>query len=150
MKKLILSAAVLLTVTFSSFAASTDPLVNEKAQKTFHETFKDADDLSWSNAGSNYEALFTIDGIKTRALIDAKGNLIQTIRYYGADKLSPVVLASIKSAYKGKDIFGITEVTNKNGVNYRIILKDSKHYTHINANSAGETELVKRYKRGDK
>lgn len=150
MKKLILSAAVLLTVTFSSFAAPADPLVNDKAQKTFNTIFKDADDVSWSDAGNDYEAFFTVDGIKTRALIDVKGNLIQTIRYYGAEKLSPLVLASIQSSYKGHDIFGITEVSNKNGVNYRIVLRDSKHYTHINANSAGETELVKRYKRGDK
>lgn len=150
MKTLILSAAVLLTITFNSFAATTDPLINDKAQQTFNETFKNAYDVSWTATGNNYEAFFTVDGIKTRALIDNKGTLVQTIRYYNADKLSSFVLASLQSNYKGMEIFGITEVTNENGVNYRIILMDNKYYTHINANSAGETQMVKRYKRGDK
>ncbi|MCH5599785.1 hypothetical protein [Niabella ginsengisoli] len=57
---------------------------------------------------------------------------------------------SVKKEHKSKEIFGVTEVTNQLGVNYRIVLKDDKNYTHINANNKGETEIVAKYKRGDK
>lgn len=149
MKTLILSAAVLLTVSFNAAASTVEPGINDKAQKTFVAFFKDAEAVKWSNTGDKYEAYFENDGIKTRATIDAKGNLLQTIRYYKADNLEAGVLENIKSAYRGTEIHGVTEVSNKNGVHYRIVLKDSKHYTHINANQAGDTELVAKYTRGD-
>ncbi|MGE9313554.1 hypothetical protein ACLOAU_18025 [Niabella sp. CJ426] len=149
MKNLILSAAVILTLTFNAAAATAKP-VNDKAQKTFNLLFKDASNVKWSDAGTGYEAFFDSDGIKTRVTIDAKGNLLQTIRYYGENNLPANVLYNVKNDYKDKAVFGVTEVTNKNGVNYRIVLKDDKYYTHINANNSGDTELVARHKRGDK
>ena len=148
MKNLILSAAMMLTLAFTA-AAAVEP-VAEKAEKTFNQLFKDADNVKWTNTGNTYEAFFTSDGIKSRATIDAKGNLIQTIRYYGESNLPSNVLYAVKKEYKGKEVFGVTEVANKNGVNYRIVLKDDKSYTHINANSIGDTEVVAKYKRGDK
>lgn len=150
MKNLILSAATLLLITFSAAASPVEPLVSEKAQATFTSIFKSAVDVTWSETDNNAEAFFIVNDIKTRATFDTKGNLIQTIRYYNEDKLSSVVLAGVKSSFPGKEIHGVTEVSNKNGVNYRIILKDNKNYTHINANSTGDTEVVSKYTRGDK
>ncbi|MGC4233165.1 MAG: hypothetical protein QM594_09310 [Niabella sp.] len=149
MKNLILSAAVMLSLTFSASAASKEP-VSEKAQKTFYTIFKDADNVSWSNTGRQYNAFFVADNIKTRAMFDAKGNLVQTIRYYSEEELPENVLYSVKKTYKGKEVFGVTEVANQYGVHYRIVLRDEKTYTHINANNMGETEVVSKYKRADK
>jgi predicted mannosyl-3-phosphoglycerate phosphatase (HAD superfamily) len=150
MKNLILSAATLLTITFSAAASPVEPVVSEKVQATFTSIFKSAVDVTWSKTANSAEAYFTANDIKTRATFDTKGNLIQTVRYYKEDKLSPVVLAGVASSFVGKEIHGVTEVSNKNGVNYRIVLKDNKHYTHINANSTGDTEVVSKYTRGDK
>jgi hypothetical protein len=148
MKNLILSAIVILSVTFHAGAAVKP--VNDKAQQTFNLLFKDATNVKWTDAGNNYEAFFNSEGIKTRVTIDAKGNLLQTIRYYNESYLPANVLYNIKNDYKGKDIFGVTEVTDKSGVSYRIVLKDDKYYTHIKANNSGDTELVAKHKRGDK
>ncbi|MCH5599907.1 hypothetical protein [Niabella ginsengisoli] len=149
MKSLILSAAVIFALTFNAAAAAAEP-VNEKVLKTFSLIFKDVNNVSWSNTGKHFEAYFVANDIKTRALLDVNGNLIQTIRYYKEDGLPSNILYSIKKAHQGKDIWGVTEVSNHNGVNYRIVLKDDKSYTHINANSTGDSEVVKKYKRGDK
>lgn len=150
MKNLILSAAVLLTISFTAAATTVEPVVNEKAQKTLTNVFKDADGVKWSRPDSNYEAYFENKGIKTRATIDDEGNLLQTIRYYDENNLPACILYQIKKGYKGKEVHGVTEVTHKNGVNYRIVLKDNKYYTQINANATGETELVSKCTRGDK
>lgn len=149
MKNLILSAAVMFSLTLSASAAPKEP-ANEKAQKALYTIFKDADNVSWSNTGRQYNAFFVTDNIKTRAMFDAKGNLLQTIRYYSEEHLPGNVLYSVKKTYKGKEVFGVTEVSNHNGVYYRIILKDEKNYTHINANNMGETEVVSKFKRADK
>ncbi len=54
MKNLILSAAVILSVTFHAGAAVKP--VNDKAQQTFNLLFKDATNVKWTDAGNNYEA----------------------------------------------------------------------------------------------
>ena len=149
MKNLILSATLMISFVLSATTAKADP-VSEKVQSKFVKLFSNVVDVSWSNAGKNYDAFFVLDNIKTRATFDSKGNLIQTIRYFGGEELPENVLKAIKSEYKGKEIHGATEVINKYGSNYRIVLKDSKYYTHINANSEGETQLVSEFKRADK
>ena len=149
MKYLILSAAVIFVLAFNAAATTAEP-VNEKVLKTFSQIFKEADNVSWTNTGTHFEAYFVVDDVKTRALLDEKGTLVQTIRYYKEDGLPSNVLYNIKKAHQGKEIWGVTEVANKNGVNYRVVLKDDKNYTHINANSTGDIETVKKYKRGDK
>ncbi|MGE9311199.1 hypothetical protein ACLOAU_06120 [Niabella sp. CJ426] len=150
MKNLVLFAAFILAMAGSASASSVEP-ANEYVLKTFGQIFKEANNVSWTNTGNHFEAYFVGENnIKTRALLDVKGNLVQTIRYYKEDDLPSNVLYAIKKEFKDKDIWGVTEVSNKNGVNYRIVLKDDKNYTHVNANSMGETEVVSRYKRGDK
>jgi len=148
MKSLILSAAIIFTLTINAGATNVEPF--EKVLKTFNDTFKDVDNVSWTNSGDYYEAFFVDVTIKTRVMLDAKGNIVQTVRYYKEDKLPANVLSSIKKEYAGKEIAGVTEVTNKYGVNYRVVLKDNKSYTHINVSNAGETETVSNYARGDK
>lgn len=150
MKTLILSAAFILAITASAFARPIEP-ANELVLRTFGQIFKGADNVSWTNTGDHFEAYFVSDNnIKTRALLDAKGNLVQTVRYYKEDGLPSNILYAIKKEFKDKDIWGVTEVSNKNGVNYRIVLRDDKNYTHVNANSVGDAAVVSRYKRGDK
>ncbi len=150
MKNLILSAAVLLTVTFSAHASTAEPVTNSKVEETFIKTFKVAENVKWSNTGNNYEAYFENNGIKTRVTIDGKGNLLQTIRYYGESNLPAHVLYHVKNDYKGSEVHGITEVSNNYGINYRIVLKNSKKYIHINVDDKGHTELVVENTRGDK
>ncbi|HOZ98087.1 MAG TPA: hypothetical protein PKY86_04645 [Niabella sp.] len=149
MKTLIISAALLLSVAFNASASNVDP-ANEKVIKTFKLLFKNAENVIWSNTENFYQASFTKADISTRAIFDSKGKLVQTIRYYKETFLPANVLYSVKKEFSGMDIWGVTEVSNDKGVNYRIVLLDNEHYTHINANDAGETEVVNQYDRGDK
>src|SRR5690606_3937348 len=96
MKNLFLSAAIILTITLGTTASAAEP-ANPKVLKTFGEIFKMAYNVSWSESGRHYEAYFVGDNnVKTRALLDAKGNLVQTIRYYKEDDLPSNVLYAIK------------------------------------------------------
>lgn len=148
MKNLILSAALLFSLATHANTVDAFP-ENENVVKTFKDVFKDAHNISWNNTGKYYEAFFTIASVKTRATIDGKGRLVQTIRYYNESELPAKVIYSVKKEFPNKDIFGVTEISNKFGTTYKIILKDDTNYIHINANSIGETEVVADYERGD-
>ncbi|MEE6187376.1 hypothetical protein [Niabella digestorum] len=147
MKALILSAVLFVSV--AANAASINLPDNEKVVKTFNELFKGASNVTWNNVGKQYEAFFTLASIKTRVTIDQKGRLVQTIRYYGESELPANILYNVKNQYLGKEIFGVTEISNKFGTQYQIVLKDNSHYIHLNANSNGDLELAGKYKRGD-
>ncbi|MBX2921706.1 MAG: hypothetical protein KF746_05915 [Chitinophagaceae bacterium] len=148
MKKIIFAAVIFLSTTAS--AASRINPVNEKVMKTFNEVFKNASAPAWNVSGDYYEASFVNASVKTRALFDSKGRLVQTIRYYTEIGLPSNVLYKVKRAYAEKEVCGVIETTNSSGINYSIILKDDKKYIHINADTKGETETVAEYVRGDK
>ncbi len=148
MKSLFLSAAIIFSVAANA-VKPVDP-ANQKVMTTFSQVFKDVRNVSWSNVGKNYEAFFTEGSIKTRALLNKEGALIQTVRYYGESELPANVLYCVKKTFQGKEVYGVTEVSNKYGVNYRIVLRDNKDIVNINANDLGDTEVVSTFTRGDK
>ncbi|PVD52095.1 hypothetical protein DC498_11965 [Terrimonas sp.] len=148
MKIIIFSAVIFLGITAT--AASRVTPVNEKVRKTFNEVFSNASTPAWNVSGDYYEASFVNASVKTRALFDSKGRLVQTIRYYTENGLPSNVLYKVKQKYAQKKMCGVIEITNSAGINYRIVLKDDKKYMHINADTNGETETVAVYARGDK
>jgi len=83
-------------------------------------------------------------------MFDKQGQLVQTIRYYKESNLPANVLYNVKKNYAGMEVWGVTELSNDHGINYRIVLKDKENYTQIKANDAGEIELVQEFERGDR
>jgi|SRR5690606_7689549 hypothetical protein len=148
MKKLIFSAVFAISFAMSAFAINPNN-VDDKVLKSFNETFAGATQVSWTQVANHYEAFFISGDVKTRALLDHKGRILQTIRYYGKELLPASVADAVTENYKNKEIFAITEVQNKYGTNYRIVLKDQKQYLHLNANSKGDIEVAKVFNRGD-
>lgn len=147
MKTLILSAALLFSVAVN--ASNANP-TNEKVTKTFNQIFSNAQNVNWSNTGKYFQAAFTAATIKTRAIFDAKGNLVQTIRYYGETELPSNVLYNVKKAFPGNEVFGVTEVSNQNGIQYNIVLRNDDQYTNITTDDSGEVIINNEFERADK
>ncbi|MFT3902383.1 MAG: hypothetical protein QM727_04385 [Niabella sp.] len=150
MKKFILLAAVAVTFSLSAMAATSDPIGNEKVEKTFNELFKGAQNVQWYNSGKYIMAHFVTGDVRTRVRLDEEGKLLQTIRYYGESELPTHIVASLKENFSGKNVWGITEVSNEKGIVYHIVLKDAKHWYNVISNADGEMNLSKKFKRGDK
>lgn len=149
MKTVVLSAAILLSVAAATAAPKVNP-VNEKVMKTFNEVFRNASTPVWNVIGGYYEAFFVNASVTTRARFNSKGHLVQTLRYYTESSLPANVLYSVKKTYQGKEVYGVIETTNRDGVNYTIILKGDKKYIHINADTLGDAETITEYNREDK
>lgn len=146
MKNLILAAALL--VTMNSFAADKNPTVNEKVLKTFNQVFKDAENVKWNNVAKYSEASFNTGDIKTKAILDNDGNLVQTIRYYKQENLPANILYNVQKDYC-HEVWGVTEVSNVNGTLYNVVLKCKKFWYNVKADANGNVELAKKYRRGD-
>lgn len=145
MKRIILSAAVLLLV--NAGFASDPPEINEKILESFKKTFTEMDGVKWYENETTYEARFDLDGIRTIVWYDKKGDLILTHRNYKENKLPPFVLTKVREEFPAYSILGVTEVSNKYGINYYITLEGQKNWMKIKADPQGEYEVYEKFKK---
>ena len=151
MKKLILLAAA----AFFSAGIFAAPMVTKsidataKIRKVFHHNFPEVTSPSIVNVGDYYLVYFANkkDNSSCRIFYDADGNVLGTIRNYTAEGLAPYLRAKIDSKYKGKNILGITDVTNEIEHYYEVILQDEKSLWVVHANDNGSMHVQKKYKR---
>ncbi|MCF3110464.1 hypothetical protein LL912_16885 [Niabella sp. CC-SYL272] len=127
----------------------TNPTVNEKVIKTFNQVFSDARDVQWATTATYSQASFRSGSVATRVMIDNNGTLIRTIRYYKANELPSHVLYQIRKQYEGKDIAGVTEVSNSEGTSYHLIVNDSRNLYKVTVDHSGTITQEAKYKRAD-
>jgi len=148
MKKIFVAVAVLITM--NSFAA--DAPVSEKVLKAFNETFGYAKQVDWSEhtieKTKMYEAYFKEGTTATRIRYDVDGNILYTLRTYKEQGLPMLIQTRLKKDYAGKKVFGVTEVTNSEGVVYEISLEDEKSWTILRCDANGYFNQHKKYKKG--
>jgi hypothetical protein len=147
MKKVILSIALLVSIVAGASVSPSE--VNEKVLKAFNETFAKATDVVWHEYESYYQANFKQDEIQVRAQYDESGALLKTIRYYGEKQLLPNIVSKLKKKYADREIFGVTETTSPDEVNFLITLKDTKNWYVVKSDVYGNLEQTEKFKRAD-
>ena len=147
MKKLILAAALLVSI--AAVASGSPAEVNEKVLKAFKETFANAKDVVWNEYENYYQANFKLDEIQVRAQYDENGSLLRTMRYYGEKFLLPNIVSRLKKKYGSKEVFGVTEITTDNEVNFVVTLRDEKNWYIIKSDAYANFEQTDKFKRAD-
>jgi hypothetical protein len=147
MKKVILSVALLVSIVAGATVSPSE--VNEKVLKAFNETFAKATDVTWHEYDNYYQANFKQDEIQVRAQYDESGALLKTIRYYGEKQLLPNIVSKLKKKYADREIFGVTETTSPDEVNFLVTLKDSKNWYVVKSDAYGNLEQTEKFKRAD-
>ena len=147
MKKIILSAALLVSIVAAASASPAD--VNEKVLKAFNETFVKAQDVVWHEYDNGYQANFKQDDIQIRAQYDQEGSLIQSIRYYSERQLLRNIVSKLRKKYGGREIFGVTETSSDEGVAFLVTMKDEKNWYVIKSDVYGNFEQTEKFKRAD-
>jgi hypothetical protein len=140
MKKMFLAIAVFA----SAVAFAADPAVDEKIEKHFKESFPKAEKITWYEADTHYEVLFTNNLVTCRMWYDRDGNVTKTERYYKEDGVSPFLLAKLNKRFEGKKVFGVTEVSTETGITYHIILEDEKRWYHVIGDASGNLHLERK------
>ncbi|WP_153796852.1 hypothetical protein [Foetidibacter luteolus] len=144
MKKIFVIAAGLI---LSTSVAKADP--NEKLVQSFNQTFPNAQSVKWSENDNGYLVSFTQTGTLTKIRYDKEGNFLNSLRYYQEKDLPLKVLLAVKKKYKDKSVFGVTELTNENGVTYQLTLNDDKKWYIINSTTDGDLSLKDSYTKSE-
>ena len=141
MKKILLSAAIVFSFSFSAMAD--DP--SQKVLDAFNKTFPHVKDVAWTESEQSYEVKFKQNEILSKVTYDKDGNILKTLRYYYEQNLPLLVLSKVKNKFNDKKIYGVTEESSDEGTFYHIILEDEKHWVNITADSYGGIKVDKKF-----
>jgi hypothetical protein len=144
MKKVILFACIIM-ITGSTFANT--PKISEKALKAFKATFKDAENVEWTNAENLYAVKFSQQGINTFVKYDEEGNFISSRRYYRAEQLPVDIQCTLKKKFADKSVFGVTEYTIGDEVNFFVKMEDAKTWITVKVDNARNMEVTEKYQK---
>ena len=144
---LCLIAAGSMSIFSTSLHATPD--VSAKILKSFHSHFPEVTNSSIYHNGDTYVVIFKSpdNNSSGRMFYDKDGNLLETIRYYKADELSPFIRSKIASKYKDKSIFMVTDDENESEHFYQVILEDANTMLVVHVNNDGSMHLEKKYKK---
>lgn len=125
------------------------PDVSAKILRTFHSHFPEVTNSSIYYNGDTYVVTFKSpdNSSSGRMYYDRDGNLLETIRYYSADGLSPYIRSKIASKYEDKSIFMVTDFENESEHYYQVILENANTMLVVHVNSDGSMHLEKKYKK---
>ena len=136
LNKIILTVAIALLGTFHVTAAPSESLV-----QLFNRTFPDAKYVRWAEQEGLYVVSFTRNDAQCRIWYDKEGSLVYSLKYCQETELPMKVLLAVKKRYHDKHIDGVTELTNKNGVTYEVVLSDEKKWYVVNATAYADVSL---------
>jgi hypothetical protein len=137
-----------LTVGAAAFA-SDGITISDKLLQEFKHTFPNATDVRWIESTDKYTVDFKQSGIVTKIDYDKEGNFVSSYRYYSENNLPVGILCKIQKRYPEKKVFGVTEVTMDNTIEYYIKLEDDKNWITVKSNSDGGMQVVEKFKKAD-
>jgi hypothetical protein len=143
MKKYVITALSIILCSIALAAGTRD--VNEKVLKSFKETFPNAKNVNWQTVPEKYIAQFQQNGIQTIVDYDVEGNILEATRYYSEENLPINIICKLKKQYPSKKIYGVTEVTANDNINYYVKLQDDTTWTTVKADAEGNSDIVEEY-----
>jgi len=124
----------------SPAAGSALSSINAKAIKHFSKSYDKHNNAAWFAVSDGFVAVFTQDGIKTKAYYDTKGRPVGDVRTYQEDRLPKEIRHMVKSTYYDFDIFLVNEVSVGNAKVYLVKIEDNKSFKTIRIQDDEMTE----------
>ncbi len=143
MKKYLIAMLCIVFCSISIAGYSKD--VNEKVLRSFNQTFPDAQNVVWRTFSEKNTAQFMLNGIRTVVNYDMDGNFLDAIRYYTENNLPLNIIRKLKAKYPSKKIYGVTEESTTETVNYYVKLEDETSWVTVKADADGNSEVVEKY-----
>jgi len=121
--------------------------ISDKLLQAFKQAFPDAQQVKWAEMEDKYMVNFRQGDILTKIEYDKEGNFLSSIRYYSEKTLPVNVLVRLQKKYADKKVFGVTEITSDNMVEYYIKLEDANNWITVKSNADGNMQVVEKYKK---
>lgn len=123
MKKLILSAAILLMMGAGAFANTNDE-INQQAAQAFHKEFAAAKNVSWEQKKDFVKVTFSLNDQVLFAYYNYNGELQAVVRNIVSDQLPITLLTTLKNDYSGYWISDLFEVSADEQTTYYVTLEN--------------------------
>ena len=146
MKKFIMLAVVLTTITISSFANITSD-INKKAISTFNKSFSYAEDVRWEVKNNIYKVTFKSNGKEMYAYYNGEGDQIAVTRHIHIEQLPLAVAAELKSKYQDSWLTELFEISSNGETAYFATLESATHITVLKADGTSGWSTFKKDKR---
>ncbi|PSL34479.1 hypothetical protein [Chitinophaga ginsengisoli] len=135
-KRIALVALMVFCSQSSLFAAP-----NEALLRLFNHTFPEAQYIRWTEDGALDVVCFVQDDSQYRIWYDKQCTLVYSLRYCGENELPLTVLRAVKKKYRDRHIEGVTEITNRAGVSYEVLLSDANKWYSVTSTVSGNVAL---------
>lgn len=142
MKKVTVLLACFVALSTHSFATP-----NEKILRSFERTFSSPVDVKWYEHPSYCEVSFVQQGIHTTVRYDLEGNFMSSRRYYKEQQLPIYILCKLRKKYADKIIFGVTEMTKSDEIQYFVKMEDAKSWITIKVGANGQMEVFEKFRK---
>lgn len=146
MKKIIMIALVLSTLTISSFANAITG-INEKAQTSFSKSFRHAADVRWEVKDNLYKVTFTTGGKVMFAYYNVDGDQVALSRNLHIEQLPLSLSTDLTSKFENSWITGLFEVSVNNETTYYATLESATHTITLKANGTSGWTTFKKEKK---
>jgi len=131
-KKLLLVAALAIFSLSQATAATSEELI-----RAFNHTFPDARYVRWTEDHDYQVVSFTLNETQCKICYSKEGAIVYSLKYMQENDLPLKPLMAVKKKYKDKQIVGVVELTNANGVLYELTISDDKKWYVVRADAQG-------------
>jgi hypothetical protein len=145
MKKIAFAGFALL-IAFHSLAWS-GPDIQKVLQQAIEQNFPNAENVNWYTDADGYTVSFTVKSILTRISYDKKGKFTGSLRNYSEQMLPFYITNMLKQKYPDHKIFGVTEITSPDDINYYVKLEGPKHWITVRIDNDGNSAVVEKYRK---
>src|SRR5437764_1262633 len=147
MKKLFVTAALIVAVITSSFAA--DVKVDKRIQTAFQKEFATAFNPKWEAIGEGLmHVTFTQNGEVMDAYYNEDAQLVSFPRSVSVDQLPLLVSKAINEKFSGSQISDIRELVNQNETSYLVTARSESKIVVARVYPSGSIQIIKKVKTG--
>jgi hypothetical protein len=142
MKRMMITLVMIVTLTSGAFAG------NEKIKQEVLDAFKNkfpyAQDVTWTEGDSYYQATFTFNGARLNAFYSTEAKLKYVARNIISTQLPLYLQNSLKMNYAHYWITDLFELSGKKGFSYYITLEDADEKVVLKSAAGSDWELYKK------
>jgi len=135
-KHFILSLMLALGCLSQVMAAPGKPLLD-----MFSLMFPDAEYVTWTKDHDYHMVSFAQGETSSRIWFKDDGNLVYSLRYCPETNLPMKITSALKKKYSNQQIYGFTEVTNRTGIRYEVMLQDNRKWYCVSVSELGDVSL---------
>ena len=146
MKKLIMLAVVLTTITISGFANRINS-INHKAESTFKKSFQYAEDIRWEVKDNLYKVSFKTDGKEMFAYYNADGEQVAITRHIHTSQLPLALSSELRSKYGNGWLTELFELSSNGETAYFATIESATHITILKTEGTTGWTTFKKEKR---